>query len=67
MTKTTKLSLNTQTLRILSSTELVVVAGGYNSNGCGTAYSYAGQLTCNPDFKNQPSAYRCPTGQTPVY
>ena len=66
MTKTTKLSLHTETVRILSSNELVVVAGGYNSNGCGTAFSYAGQNTCNPDFKNQPSYLRCPTGVTPV-
>jgi hypothetical protein len=52
--KTRKLSLATETVRTLRPTELAPVVGGYNSNGCGTAYSYRGQLTCNPDTLNRP-------------
>lgn len=65
-----KLELNKETVQELNDEQLGEVAGGivqpYNSNGCGTAFSYAGQQTCNPDPKNIPSYFRCPTGQEPL-
>ena len=49
-----KLELNKETVQELSDEQLGEVAGGieYNSNGCGTAYSYRGQLTCDPGTTN---------------
>jgi hypothetical protein len=65
-----KLELNKETVQELNDEQLGEVAGGivqpYNSNGCGTAFSYAGQETCNPDPKNTPSYFRCPTTQDPL-
>ena len=58
-----KLELNKETVQELNDEQLGDVAGGlaqYNSDGCGTAYSYAGQDTCNPDGRNIPSYRRCP-------
>jgi hypothetical protein len=47
-----KLTLAKLTLRALDHGDLAPIIGGYNSNGCGTAYSYRGQLTCDPGTLN---------------
>lgn len=52
--KKKKLELNKETVQELTDEQLGDVAGGvaYNSNGCGPAYSYRGQLTCDPGTLN---------------
>ncbi|HNP70244.1 MAG TPA: class I lanthipeptide [Kouleothrix sp.] len=49
-----KLELNKETVQELNDEQLDDAAGGaqYNSNGCGTRYSYRGQLTCDPGTTN---------------
>jgi hypothetical protein len=58
-----KLELNKETVQELNDEQLGDVAGGlaqpYNSNGCGTGFSYAGQATCDPDPRNIESYRRC--------
>jgi hypothetical protein len=49
---TRKLTLAKSTLRTLHHADLSPVVGGYNSNGCGTAYSWRGQITCDPGTLN---------------
>jgi natural product precursor len=49
-----KMELNKETIQELSDSDLDNVAGGYNSNGCGTNYSYRGQITCDPGTTNPP-------------
>ena len=59
-----KLELNKETVQELTDEQLGDVAGGvlpeYNSDGCGTAFSYQGQPTCDPNTRNIPSYRRCP-------
>jgi hypothetical protein len=54
------LEVNAETVQDLSDAEAQGIQGGYNSNGCGTAFSYQGQQTCDPDTRNIPSYRRCP-------